>query len=72
MSLSFSEDPKITYALMKLDDLLTLQRENPHPDFTDITSHKDSVIARYQPIFSATHIKFLSSTEFQSFFTFPK
>jgi hypothetical protein len=40
-----ANNPKVTYALIKLEDLLEEQRENPHPDFAHITSHKDRVLA---------------------------
>jgi hypothetical protein len=62
-----SDNPKVTYALYKLEDLLTGQRENPHPDFAHITSHKDEVLSRYQPIFSAIHIPSLKEEDFRSF-----
>jgi hypothetical protein len=65
-----ADDPKVTYALYKLEDLLNEQRENPHPDFTNITSHKEQVLAYYQPIFSARHIPVLTEAEFKSFLSF--
>jgi hypothetical protein len=68
--MELSEDPKITFALIKLEDELNIQRENPHPDFLDITTHKDSVLARYQPIFSANHLPSLTRSEFESFLLF--
>jgi len=70
MSNSLVDNPKITYALIKLEDVLNEQRENPHPDFTDITTHKDVVLARYQPVFSASHIPELTKAEFESFLLF--
>jgi hypothetical protein len=66
MNLLF-DDPRIPYAAIKLQDLLEEQRENPHPDFTNITTHKDEVLARYQPIFSPDHIPALTRTDFESF-----
>lgn len=62
-----SENPKITYGLIKLDDLLQEQHETPHPDFADITSHKQEVLSRYQPVFSSSHLPELTCTEFESF-----
>jgi hypothetical protein len=62
-----SSDPRVTYALFKLEDLLNQQREAPHKDFADITSHKNVVLARYQPVFSKDHISALSRSEFESF-----
>ena len=70
MTVSLAENPKVTYALIKLEDVLTEQRENPHPDFTDITTHKDAVLARYQPMFSAENIPHLSEADFKSFLLF--
>ena len=70
MSTQFSDNPRVTYALYKLEDLLNQQRENPHPDFAHITNHKDQVLAYYQPIFSASHIPELTKTEFESFLLF--
>jgi hypothetical protein len=66
MTLSKS-DPRLTFACFKLEDLLVEQREAPHPDFMDITSHKTAVLKRYQPVFSPEHINILSQAEFESF-----
>jgi hypothetical protein len=65
-----SDDPRITYAVIKLQDMLEEQRENPHPDFENITTHKDVVLARYQPVFSASHLPELTKAEFESFLQF--
>ena len=35
----YPDDPKLTSALFKLQDVLEAQREHPDPDFLDITSH---------------------------------
>lgn len=70
MTHPFAENPKVTFALIKLEDELNAQRENPHPDFTDISTHKDVVLARYQPLFSADHIPNLSEADFKSFLLF--
>ena len=68
--MTLAENPKVTYALIKLEDLLNEQRENPHPDFAHITSHKDQVLAYYQPIFSTRHIPDMTKAEFESFLLF--
>ena len=68
--MQLADNPKVTYALIKLEDLLTEQRESPHPDFAHITSHKDQVLAYYQPVFSARHIPDLKKAEFESFLLF--
>ena len=39
MTTPLANNPKVTFALYKLEDELNKQRENPHPDFTDITTH---------------------------------
>jgi len=65
-----ADDPKVTFALYKLEGELNNQRENPHPDFTDITTHKDVVLARYQPMFSASHLPELTKADFESFLLF--
>lgn len=65
--MSLSDDPKITFALYKLEDLLVEQRQTPHPDFADIVSHKVSVLARYQPVFSCENVGGISREEFKSF-----
>lgn len=67
MSIPLADNPKITFALIKLEDKLKDQRENPDSDFADITSHKDEVLARYQPIFSSSHLPLLTKSEFESF-----
>ena len=68
--MNLADNPKVTYALIKLEDLLNEQRENPHPDFEHITSYKSQVLAYYQPIFSARHIPGLTKAEFESFLLF--
>lgn len=68
--MQLADNPKVTYALIKLEDLLNEQREKPHPDFLDITTHKNAVLARYQPIFSASHIPELTRSDFESFLLF--
>jgi hypothetical protein len=65
--MNLADNPKVTYALIKLEDLLNEHRESPHPDFSHITSHKDQVLACYQPIFSARHLPDLTKAEFESF-----
>jgi hypothetical protein len=67
MSSHLENDPKITFALIKLEEVLELQRENPHPDFTDITTHKTAVLKRFQPVFATEHCTKLTKAEFDSF-----
>ena len=67
MTNPLADDPKVTYALFKLEDELNNQSENPHPDFAHITTHKDEVLSRYQPIFSSSHLPVLTKSEFESF-----
>jgi hypothetical protein len=60
-------DPRITFAAFKLENLLDQQKEQPDPDFVDITTHKDQVLERYQRIFNLDHIPNLTRDEFESF-----
>jgi len=68
--MNLTDNPKVTYALIKLEDLLNEERENPHPDFINITTHKDVVLERFQPVFSASHLCELTRAEFESFLLF--
>jgi hypothetical protein len=68
--MNLADNPKVTYALYRLEDELNEQRENPHPDFANISTHKDVVLARYQPVFSASRLPELSRAEFESFLLF--
>lgn len=70
MNLSFENDPKITFGLIKLEDSLAAQRQNPCDEFIDITNHKNAVLARYQPVFAPDHIAKLTKAEFESFLLF--
>jgi hypothetical protein len=70
MPKAYPDDPKLTYALFKLQDMLEAQRENPHPDFKDIITHRDEVLARYQRIFDPSHLPSLTRYEFESFLYF--
>jgi hypothetical protein len=70
MKIAPADNPKVNFALYKLEDVLAEQREHPHPDFTDITTHKDVVLARYQPMFSAEHLPNLTEADFKSFLLF--
>jgi len=64
---SFSDNPRITFALIKLEDELIKQLDTPDADFTDITTYKDEVLKRYQPIFSISAIPKLTKADFVSF-----
>ncbi len=70
MSIPIADNPKLTYALIKLEDELSEQLANPHPAFTEVTTHKDEVLTRYQPVFSANHLHKLTREEFDSFLLF--
>lgn len=67
MDNNLPDDPKLSYAVIRLSDELETQKSNPHLDFTNITSHKDEVLARYQPLFHPTSVKNLSKEAFLSF-----
>lgn len=70
MSSDYPDDPKLTFALVWLQDMLERQAENPHPDFLDITTHRDEVLHRYQPIFHPSNIPSLTKADFESFLLF--
>lgn len=70
MKTPLADNPKITFALFKLEDELNDQRANPDADFVNITTHKDEVLARYQPLFSPDHLPALTKVEFESFLLF--
>ncbi len=70
MSTDTFQDPKIAYALYKLEDTLAAQRENPHPDFQDIVTHKDGVLKRYGEVFRPARLPHLTRAEFESFLLF--
>ena len=67
MEIEYPEDPKLTYAVIRLSDTLERQTEDPDADFTKITSHKEEVLNRYQPIFQPESVKNLSKENFLSF-----
>lgn len=67
MPQDFSTDPKMTFALIRLEDVLNEQHLNPHPDFKDITDHKHAVLAHYQPLFAPAHLATLTKADFESF-----
>jgi hypothetical protein len=67
MSGEYPDDPKLTYALIRLQDELDKQRENPHPDFDDIVTHRNQVLSRFQPIFNVDHLPVLSKEDFLPF-----
>ncbi len=67
MDSNLPDDPKLSYAVIRLSDALETQKSNPNPDFTDITSHKEEVLARYQPLFHPASVKNLSKDVFLSF-----
>lgn len=65
-----ANNPKVTFALIKLEDELKNQKESPSPDFAHITASKEQVLARYQPLFSSEHLPALTKSEFESFLLF--
>jgi hypothetical protein len=67
LNASYSDNPYLNLAVIKLQDLLDDQQENPDTDFLDIITHRDQVLARYQPIFKPGHIPNLTRDEFESF-----
>ena len=67
MTETFSQNPKITYAGIRLQDILDDQEYDPDPDFQHITAHQEEVLQRYQPIFTPDHIPQLTEEDFLSF-----
>ena len=67
MSTDYSDDPKLTFAQVKLQDLLDDLVSNPDLDFLDITKNRDQVLTRYQAIFEPSRIPKLTKSEFESF-----
>lgn len=68
-NLNFANNPRITYAVILLQDLLADDVENDS-EFQDIASHKEMVIKKYQSIFSKEHIPLLTVAEFKEFLPF--
>lgn len=67
MDTKYPEDPKLTYAIIRLSDTLEKQHEEPDADYADITSRRDDVLRQYQPIFNSENIKNLTKDDFLSF-----
>lgn len=76
MTTLISDNPKITFAAIKLQDVWEEQKsyidhgsvgDSPHPDFIDIITHKEAVLKHYQPVFSPDRINGLTKAEFESF-----
>ena len=61
------DNPKITYAKIRLQDLLDEQKTNPDKDFLDITQNKEKALSHFQPIFAREHISVLTREAFSSF-----
>ena len=59
----------IDRALRKLQFILDEQRNNPDTDFLDITTHREEVLDRFQPIFQPSHIPDLTAEEFEILFS---
>jgi hypothetical protein len=66
----YSSNPKITFAEIKLQDVLEAQNIAPDSDFDFIVKHREETLAKYQPVFSPDHIPFLTKSEFYDFLLF--
>lgn len=64
---NYSGNPRISFAAIKLEDTLARLKDFPNADFTDITGHKESVIRKYQMVFSPARIPKLTKDEFLEF-----
>jgi hypothetical protein len=65
--MDLQNNPKLTFAKIKLQDLLEEQSINPDKDFLEITQNKDTALRHYKPIFARDHITKLTKEEFSSF-----
>lgn len=63
----YSSNPKITYATIKIQDILDKQVSSPDADFENITKRRDITLKKYQQVFSPTRISLLTKTEFTDF-----
>jgi hypothetical protein len=63
----FSSNPRISFAAIRLEDTLARLQDHPDKDFTDITTHRDGVIRKYQMVFSPARIPKLTKDEFLEF-----
>ncbi len=70
MKIPFVEDPKITFAVIKLQDLLAAQSEDADPDFAYIVPRKKNTLDCYQPVFNPNHLPKLGKEEFEFFLLF--
>jgi hypothetical protein len=61
------DNPKLTYAKIRLQDLLEEQYIKPDKDYLEITQNKENALHHFQPIFSRDHISKLTKDEFSSF-----
>lgn len=64
---SFASQTKMAFAVQKLEDTLERLKAYPDKDFSDITYYKESVIRRYQNVFSPVRINRLTKDEFLNF-----
>ena len=63
----YSSNPKITFAAIKLQDILEAQAVAPDPDYDHIIKYRDDTLKRYQKVFSPDRITSLSKKEFLEF-----
>lgn len=61
-----AHNPRITYAVDKLENILE-EIAPKDAEYLDIINHKQMVIQKFQSIFSKEHIPFLTSAEFKEF-----
>lgn len=65
-----SSDPRLTYAIFKLQDVLETQLSDQCDDWLDIVPWKERVLKRFQYVFDLAHITQLTKIEFCSFLRF--
>ena len=64
---NLSKDPRITFAVIRLQDLNEEMQQFPKLDYAHIVANKERVLKRYQPVFNLEHLMQLSEAEFISF-----
>jgi hypothetical protein len=65
-----SSNPRLTFAIYKLQDVLEEQQVDPHPDYPEIVPWKHRVLRRFQPVFDPAHIPQMTEADFCSFLRF--
>jgi len=65
-----SSDPRLTFAIYKLQDVLDEQVSDPCEDWLKIVPWKHRVLPRFQPTFDPAHLPQMTEADFFSFLRF--